>query len=131
MALDSEIKYALIYHHVIKTYLPYFLVIHRSISAIIAHILIDLSLLLSPTSRDWGYCLNNEPERPDFPFPEVPPGIMYNADHQCQLQYGHTAKHCAGIDVSIGGVMHRVGKALDGNEVPSVKAYPGICQKGG
>ncbi|KAK2146183.1 hypothetical protein LSH36_626g04010 [Paralvinella palmiformis] len=48
--------------------------------------------------RDWGYCLNNEPKEPDLPFPNRPPGLMYDANHQCKLQYGSSAKHCEGID---------------------------------
>ncbi|XP_074650847.1 A disintegrin and metalloproteinase with thrombospondin motifs 6-like [Tubulanus polymorphus] len=48
--------------------------------------------------RDWGYCLEDEPADHDFKFPIVPPGTMYDADHQCRLQYGAGAKHCDGIE---------------------------------
>jgi thrombospondin motif-containing protein 7/thrombospondin motif-containing protein 12 len=51
-------------------------------------------------SRDWGYCLDDEPSEHPFQFPEAPAGVMYDADHQCRLQYDHDSKHCAGIDVS-------------------------------
>ena len=30
----------------------------------------------------------------------LPPGVMYDVDHQCRLQYGPNAELCKGIDVS-------------------------------
>lgn len=51
-------------------------------------------------SRDWGYCLDDEPSEHDFEFPVLPPGVMYDVDHQCRLQYGPDAELCEGIDVS-------------------------------
>ncbi|XP_064618507.1 A disintegrin and metalloproteinase with thrombospondin motifs 12-like isoform X2 [Lineus longissimus] len=48
--------------------------------------------------RDWGYCLEDEPGDHDFEYPIIPPGAMYDADHQCRLQYGATATHCDGIE---------------------------------
>ncbi|XP_022245549.1 A disintegrin and metalloproteinase with thrombospondin motifs 7-like [Limulus polyphemus] len=48
--------------------------------------------------RDWGRCLDDEPSDHDFSFPQLPPGTMYNADHQCRLQYGHSATHCTGLE---------------------------------
>ncbi|KAL4227652.1 negative regulation of cellular response to hepatocyte growth factor stimulus [Mactra antiquata] len=38
--------------------------------------------------RDWGYCLDDEPSTHQFNYPVLPPGTMYDADHQCRLQYG-------------------------------------------
>lgn len=52
-------------------------------------------------SRDWGRCLDDEPLAHNFTFPVLPPGAMYDADHQCRLQYGSEAKYCDGIEVSI------------------------------
>ena len=39
-------------------------------------------------SRDWGYCLDDEPGEHLYNFPVLPAGTMYDADHQCRLQYG-------------------------------------------
>ena len=50
-------------------------------------------------SRDWGFCLNDEPSAPEFDFPVLPPGVMYDVHHQCRLQYGPDAQFCYGIDV--------------------------------
>ncbi|WAR00410.1 ATS7-like protein [Mya arenaria] len=38
--------------------------------------------------RDWGYCLDDEPAGPRYQLPVLPPGTMYDAEHQCRLQYG-------------------------------------------
>ncbi|OQR67645.1 A disintegrin and metalloproteinase with thrombospondin motifs 7-like, partial [Tropilaelaps mercedesae] len=48
--------------------------------------------------RDWGRCLDDEPLAHNFTFPVLPPGAMYDADHQCRLQYGAEAKYCNGIE---------------------------------
>ncbi|CAN8005243.1 unnamed protein product [Ixodes hexagonus] len=49
--------------------------------------------------HDWGSCLDDEPRAHQFTFPLLPPGAMYDADHQCRLQYGPAAEHCDGIEV--------------------------------
>jgi len=51
-------------------------------------------------SRDWGYCLDDEPSEHPFNFPLLPAGVMYDIDHQCRLMYGPDAEFCEGIDVS-------------------------------
>ncbi|XP_052279811.1 A disintegrin and metalloproteinase with thrombospondin motifs 7-like isoform X4 [Dreissena polymorpha] len=38
--------------------------------------------------RDWGYCLDDEPTTLHYDLPILPPGTMYDAEHQCRLQYG-------------------------------------------
>ncbi|XP_028966579.1 A disintegrin and metalloproteinase with thrombospondin motifs 7 [Galendromus occidentalis] len=48
--------------------------------------------------RDWGRCLDDEPRAHSYTFPVLPPGAMYDADHQCRLQYGNSAKYCDGIE---------------------------------
>ncbi|XP_068201484.1 A disintegrin and metalloproteinase with thrombospondin motifs 6-like [Palaemon carinicauda] len=48
--------------------------------------------------RDWGACLEDEPPQVEFTFPELPPGAMYDADHQCRLSFGQEATHCSGIE---------------------------------
>ena len=62
---------------------------------------VRMRLAVFPYSRDWGYCLMDEPAAHDFDFPEMPPGAMYDTDHQCRLQYGQDAMYCEGIDVSL------------------------------
>jgi hypothetical protein len=51
-------------------------------------------------SRGWGYCLDDEPadlgDR-TFNYPVLPPGTMYDADHQCRLMYGSGAALCDGM----------------------------------
>ena len=48
--------------------------------------------------RNWGTCLEDSPSDHEFHYPELPPGAMYNIDHQCRLQYGPETMHCAGMD---------------------------------
>lgn len=48
--------------------------------------------------RDWGACLEDEPPQMEYSFPELPPGAMYDADHQCRLSFGAGATHCEGIE---------------------------------
>ncbi|ROT61338.1 putative A disintegrin and metalloproteinase with thrombospondin motifs 7-like [Penaeus vannamei] len=52
----------------------------------------------SSRSRDWGACLEDEPPQMEYSFPELPPGAMYDADHQCRLSFGAGATHCEGIE---------------------------------
>ncbi|KYN39801.1 A disintegrin and metalloproteinase with thrombospondin motifs 7 [Trachymyrmex septentrionalis] len=35
-----------------------------------------------------GDCLEDEPADNDYAYPDLPPGAMYNAEHQCRLQFG-------------------------------------------
>ncbi|XP_012281942.2 A disintegrin and metalloproteinase with thrombospondin motifs 7 [Orussus abietinus] len=35
-----------------------------------------------------GDCLEDEPADNDYSYPDLPPGAMYNAEHQCRLQFG-------------------------------------------
>ena len=51
-------------------------------------------------SRDWGHCTDDEPSDHDYEYPAMPPGVMYDVDHQCRLQFGPDAEYCEGIDVS-------------------------------
>ncbi|XP_072037739.1 A disintegrin and metalloproteinase with thrombospondin motifs 7-like [Amphiura filiformis] len=47
--------------------------------------------------RGWGYCLQDEPSDHSYQYPLVPPGVMYDADHQCRLQYGVNASLCQAL----------------------------------
>ena len=51
-------------------------------------------------SKGWGHCLDDEPTKHDFKFPTMLPGVIYDADHQCRLQYGLESRHCTGMMVS-------------------------------
>lgn len=52
-------------------------------------------------SRGWGFCLQDEPKQVyPYPYPDKPPGVLYDVSHQCRLQYGSEADHCDGIEVS-------------------------------
>ena len=55
-------------------------------------------------SRDWGFCLDDEATNHELEFDERPPGVIYDADHQCRLQYGEDAAHCD-VDVRVGNLM--------------------------
>uniref|UniRef100_S4RPH2 ADAM metallopeptidase with thrombospondin type 1 motif 7 n=1 Tax=Petromyzon marinus TaxID=7757 RepID=S4RPH2_PETMA len=46
--------------------------------------------------RGWGHCLNDWQSHHFVPtgMPMVPPGVLYDASHQCRLQYGTTSAHC-------------------------------------
>ena len=57
-----------------------------------------LSVGSPPSSRNWGTCLEDEPPQVEYSFPELPPGAMYDANHQCRLSYGQEATHCADIE---------------------------------
>ncbi|KAK3096440.1 hypothetical protein FSP39_000163 [Pinctada imbricata] len=49
--------------------------------------------------RGWAYCLDDEPARyrnETYNYPVLPPGTMYDADHQCRLAYGPEAYLCEG-----------------------------------
>lgn len=58
----------------------------------------ELILFLFCThSRGWGYCLEDEPAKyrdTDYDYPVLPPGIMYDVDHQCRLTYGPNSSFC-------------------------------------
>ena len=51
-------------------------------------------------SKGWGWCLNDEPAKHEFKYPTMLPGLLYDADHQCRLQYGPSSSHCVGVAVS-------------------------------
>ena len=57
-----------------------------------------------PHSRNWGSCLEDSPPTLDYSFPELPPGAMYDASHQCRLNFGPAATDCTGIQVGLTGI---------------------------
>ncbi|KAM3939316.1 A disintegrin and metalloproteinase with thrombospondin motifs 12 [Leptodactylus fuscus] len=48
--------------------------------------------------RGWGSCLDDLPAKKDFKLPLIAPGVLYDVNHQCQLQYGPNATFCALVD---------------------------------
>lgn len=46
------------------------------------------SFFFFPYSQGKGECLEDEPADNDYSYPDLPPGAMYNAEHQCRLQFG-------------------------------------------
>lgn len=65
------------------------------------NILLNIKKLFFLFSRNWGFCLLDTPS-PDhdrFNYPKTLPGVIYSADHQCQLMFGFDSKHCKKIEV--------------------------------
>ncbi|XP_053304114.1 A disintegrin and metalloproteinase with thrombospondin motifs 12 [Spea bombifrons] len=48
--------------------------------------------------RGWGFCLDDVPVKKDVKPPFVAPGVLYDLNHQCQLQYGPNATVCELVD---------------------------------
>ncbi|XP_062590680.1 A disintegrin and metalloproteinase with thrombospondin motifs 7-like [Saccostrea cucullata] len=47
--------------------------------------------------RGWGYCLEDEPAKyrdTEYEYPVLPPGTMYDVEHQCRLAYGQNSSFC-------------------------------------
>lgn len=50
-------------------------------------------------SKGLGECLQDEPQGvEEYDYPELPPGAMYDSDHQCRLQFSVTATVCSPLD---------------------------------
>ncbi|XP_051890079.1 A disintegrin and metalloproteinase with thrombospondin motifs 12-like [Pristis pectinata] len=48
--------------------------------------------------RGWGFCLNDPPTKQELVVPTIAPGVLYDVDHQCQLQYGPNSTFCEEMD---------------------------------
>ncbi|KAM9331023.1 A disintegrin and metalloproteinase with thrombospondin motifs 12 [Gastrophryne carolinensis] len=48
--------------------------------------------------RGWGFCLDDTPAKKEFKHPLIAPGVLYDVNHQCQLQYGPNATFCQLVD---------------------------------
>lgn len=77
--------------------------------------------------RDWGSCLDDEPRAHQFTFPLLPPGAMYDADHQCRLQYGPAAQHCDGIEEVCRTLWCRLGNKCVTKMEPAAQGT--VCDK--
>ncbi|XP_069483191.1 A disintegrin and metalloproteinase with thrombospondin motifs 12 [Ambystoma mexicanum] len=48
--------------------------------------------------RGLGFCLDDAPAKTDMKPPIIAPGVLYDVQHQCQLQYGPNATFCEDVD---------------------------------
>ncbi|XP_005393493.2 PREDICTED: A disintegrin and metalloproteinase with thrombospondin motifs 7 isoform X5 [Chinchilla lanigera] len=86
--------------------------------------------------RGWGMCLDDSPTTDVIDFPSVPPGVLYDVDHQCHLQYGANSIFCEGVDnvchtlwCSVGMTCHsKLDPAVDGTKCgPGKWCFNGDC----
>ncbi|XP_023568317.1 A disintegrin and metalloproteinase with thrombospondin motifs 7 isoform X3 [Octodon degus] len=86
--------------------------------------------------RGWGMCLDDPPTTDVIDFPSVPPGVLYDVDHQCHLQYGANSIFCEGVDnvchtlwCSVGMTCHsKLDPAVDGTKCgPGKWCFNGDC----
>ncbi|KAM4826128.1 A disintegrin and metalloproteinase with thrombospondin motifs 7 [Thomomys bottae] len=74
--------------------------------------------------RGWGACLDDPPAKEVIRFSSVPPGVLYDASHQCRLQYGGFSSFCNDMDnvchtlwCSVGTTCHsKLDAAVDGTQ---------------
>ncbi|XP_029399244.1 A disintegrin and metalloproteinase with thrombospondin motifs 7 isoform X2 [Mus pahari] len=72
--------------------------------------------------RGWGLCLDDRPSKDVIAFPSVLPGVLYDVNHQCRLQYGPHSAYCEDMDdvchtlwCSVGTTCHsKLDAAVDG-----------------
>ncbi|XP_021105762.1 A disintegrin and metalloproteinase with thrombospondin motifs 7 isoform X1 [Heterocephalus glaber] len=86
--------------------------------------------------RGWGMCLDDHPTTDVIDFPSVPPGVLYDVDHQCRLQYGANSIFCEDVDnvchtlwCSVGLTCHsKLDPAVDGTKCGHGKwCFNGDC----
>ncbi|CAH3023459.1 unnamed protein product [Porites evermanni] len=70
-------------------------------------------------NKGWSRCLDDEPAKHDFKFPTMLPGVIYDADHQCRLQYGPSSSHCTGMTDICNRLWCRVGRACHSKLEPA------------
>ncbi|XP_033611959.1 A disintegrin and metalloproteinase with thrombospondin motifs 7 [Fukomys damarensis] len=84
-----------------------------------------------------GTCLDDQPTATDtIDFPSVLPGVLYDMDHQCRLQYGPNSAFCKDVDnvchtlwCSVGLTCHsKLDPAVDGTQCEHGKwCFNGDC----
>lgn len=52
--------------------------------------------------RGFGTCLDDPPARDVIPQPSLLPGVLYDVNHQCRLQYGAGSAYCTDLDDACG-----------------------------
>ncbi|XP_056135280.1 A disintegrin and metalloproteinase with thrombospondin motifs 7 [Lampris incognitus] len=86
--------------------------------------------------RGWGWCLDDMPVKDELSLNSVPPGVLYNAAHQCRLQYGSGSLLCDDVDnvcstlwCTVGTTCHsKLDGAVDGTSCGEDKwCFGGEC----
>uniref|UniRef100_A0A3Q1FVA1 ADAM metallopeptidase with thrombospondin type 1 motif 7 n=1 Tax=Acanthochromis polyacanthus TaxID=80966 RepID=A0A3Q1FVA1_9TELE len=89
-----------------------------------------------PSSRGWGWCLDDAPGKDRLSLSTVLPGVLYSAVHQCRLQYGSGSVLCDDMDnvcstlwCSVGTTCHsKLDGAVDGTSCGDGKwCFSGEC----
>ena len=66
---------------------------------LISQLFVEQIMLFYVDSQESGQCLEDEPSQNDYNYPDLPPGAMYNAEHQCRLQFGfHSSGVCTPLE---------------------------------
>ncbi|XP_059809012.1 A disintegrin and metalloproteinase with thrombospondin motifs 7-like [Hypanus sabinus] len=86
--------------------------------------------------RGWGLCLDDRPAKEAIELPSVAPGVLYDANHQCRLQYGAKSAFCDNVDnvcntlwCIVGNTCHsKLDAAVDGTKCADNKrCFDGQC----
>uniref|UniRef100_A0A4W6F750 ADAM metallopeptidase with thrombospondin type 1 motif 7 n=1 Tax=Lates calcarifer TaxID=8187 RepID=A0A4W6F750_LATCA len=86
--------------------------------------------------RGWGWCLDDAPVKDKLSLSLVLPGVLYNAAHQCRLQYGSGSVLCDDMDnvcstlwCTVGTTCHsKLDGAVDGTSCGEDKwCFSGEC----
>uniref|UniRef100_A0A4W3K001 ADAM metallopeptidase with thrombospondin type 1 motif 7 n=1 Tax=Callorhinchus milii TaxID=7868 RepID=A0A4W3K001_CALMI len=86
--------------------------------------------------RGWGLCLDDLPAKEAMELPSVPPGVLYDVNHQCRLQYGARSGFCDDMDnvcntlwCTVGSTCHsKLDAAVDGTKCSEDKwCFNGNC----
>ncbi|XP_059495179.1 A disintegrin and metalloproteinase with thrombospondin motifs 7 [Stegostoma tigrinum] len=86
--------------------------------------------------RGWGLCLDDVPSKEVIDLPSVAPGVLYDVNHQCRLQYGVRSVFCDNMDsvcntlwCTVGNTCHsKLDAAVDGTKCGENKwCFDGDC----
>ncbi|XP_051896607.1 A disintegrin and metalloproteinase with thrombospondin motifs 7-like [Pristis pectinata] len=74
--------------------------------------------------RGWGLCLDDRPAKEAIKLPSAAPGVLYDVNHQCRLQYGAKSTFCDNVDnvcntlwCTVGNTCHsKLDAAVDGTK---------------
>ncbi|XP_048471717.1 A disintegrin and metalloproteinase with thrombospondin motifs 7-like [Rhincodon typus] len=86
--------------------------------------------------RGWGLCLDDVPSKEVIDLPSVAPGVLYDVNHQCRMQYGARSVFCDNMDsvcntlwCTVGNTCHsKLDAAVDGTKCGENKwCFDGDC----
>ncbi|XP_069766264.1 A disintegrin and metalloproteinase with thrombospondin motifs 7-like isoform X2 [Narcine bancroftii] len=86
--------------------------------------------------RGWGLCLDDQPAKEAIELPSAAPGVLYDVNHQCRLQYGAKSTFCDNVDnvcntlwCTVGTTCHsKLDAAVDGTKCGENKwCFGGEC----